>query len=73
MQLEPIKITETIERLVPPKKGDKHRALDDIRESIAELKHYKEKWLAPPKPPKEKPKSRAKSGAGSDGDGGAAT
>ncbi|MCB9898301.1 MAG: oligoribonuclease [Planctomycetes bacterium] len=56
-----------------PKKGDKHRALDDIRESIAELKHYKEKWLAPPKPPKEKPKSRAKSGAGSDGDGGAAT
>jgi len=34
-----------------PRKGDRHRALGDIQESIAELKHYKEKWLAPkPKP-----------------------
>lgn len=32
-----------------PRKGDKHRAMDDIRESIAELKHYKDRWLAPPK------------------------
>ena len=31
-----------------PRKGDQHRALDDIRESIAELKHYKTKWLVPP-------------------------
>ncbi len=30
-----------------PKKGDQHRAMDDIRESIAELKHYKDKWLVP--------------------------
>ncbi len=30
-----------------PRKGDKHRAMDDIRESIAELKHYRDKWLAP--------------------------
>lgn len=33
-----------------PRKGDQHRALDDIKESIAELKHYKEQWLAPPTP-----------------------
>ena len=32
-----------------PRKGDRHRALDDIKESIAELKHYRDKWLAPPK------------------------
>lgn len=31
-----------------PRKGDKHRAMDDIKESIAELKHYREKWLQPP-------------------------
>ncbi|HVQ25279.1 MAG TPA: oligoribonuclease [Planctomycetota bacterium] len=30
-----------------PRKGDKHRALEDIQESIAELRHYKERWLAP--------------------------
>ena len=30
-----------------PRKGDQHRALDDIKESIAELKHYQTKWLAP--------------------------
>lgn len=30
-----------------PRKGDKHRAKDDIMESIAELKHYRDKWLAP--------------------------
>lgn len=40
-----------------PRKGDQHRAMDDIRESIAELKHYKDKWLAPPKPPKSKAKT----------------
>ncbi len=32
-----------------PRKGDQHRALDDIRESIAELTHYRTRWLAPPK------------------------
>ncbi len=32
-----------------PRKGDQHRAMGDIKESIAELKHYKERWLAPPK------------------------
>ena len=30
-----------------PRKADTHRALDDIRESIAELRHYRENWLAP--------------------------
>jgi len=30
-----------------PKKGDRHRAMDDIKESIAELKHYRESWLDP--------------------------
>jgi oligoribonuclease len=30
-----------------PRKGDKHRALEDIRESIAELAHYRDRWLAP--------------------------
>ena len=28
-----------------PKKGEKHRALDDILDSIAELKHYQEKMF----------------------------
>ncbi len=28
-----------------PKKGDRHRALDDIRESIQELKYYREKYF----------------------------
>ena len=32
-----------------PRKGDRHRALDDIRESIAELVHYRDRWLAPKK------------------------
>ena len=32
-----------------PRKGDKHRALEDIQESIAELRHYRDRWLAPPK------------------------
>jgi oligoribonuclease len=36
-----------------PRKGDQHRALGDIKESIAELKHYKDKWLQPPPPVKE--------------------
>jgi len=35
-----------------PRKGDKHRALDDVRESLAELKHYRDKWLAPQRAPK---------------------
>lgn len=30
-----------------PRKGDRHRAMDDIKESIAELKHYRDKWLVP--------------------------
>jgi len=30
-----------------PRKADKHRALEDIRESIAQLKHYRDQWLAP--------------------------
>ena len=30
-----------------PRKGDRHRAMDDIKESIAELKHYRERWLQP--------------------------
>ncbi len=30
-----------------PRKSDKHRAMDDIRESIAQLKHYRDQWLAP--------------------------
>lgn len=37
-----------------PKKGDKHRAMGDIRESIAELAHYRDKWLAPHRKPKTK-------------------
>ncbi len=32
-----------------PRKGDRHRALDDVRESIAELRHYRDHWLAPAK------------------------
>lgn len=35
-----------------PRKGDKHRALGDIRESLAELKHYRDRWLAPHRAPK---------------------
>ena len=30
-----------------PRKGDQHRALDDILESLTELRHYRERWLAP--------------------------
>lgn len=30
-----------------PRKGDRHRALDDVKESIAELRHYRDRWLAP--------------------------
>lgn len=33
-----------------PRKGDQHRALDDIRESIEELRHYRENWLDPKRP-----------------------
>ena len=30
-----------------PQKPDSHRALDDIRASIAELRHYRSRFLAP--------------------------
>ena len=32
----------------PPQKGQSHRALDDIRESIEELKYYRANVFAPP-------------------------
>jgi oligoribonuclease len=35
-----------------PRKGDKHRALEDIRESLNELRHYRDRWLAPHRAPK---------------------
>lgn len=35
------------ERVPPFAKGDKHRALDDIRESIAELRYYRERVFVP--------------------------
>ncbi|MBX7079538.1 MAG: oligoribonuclease [Nannocystaceae bacterium] len=34
-------------QLDTPKKSDKHRALDDIRESIAELRFYRERLFVP--------------------------
>lgn len=34
-----------------PKKRETHRALDDIHESLAELRHYRAKVFVPPKPP----------------------
>jgi len=34
-----------------PGKAETHRALDDIRESIAELRHYREHFLRLPEPP----------------------
>jgi oligoribonuclease len=40
-----------------PRKGDKHRALEDIRESLAELRHYRDRWLAPQRAPKSEPKA----------------
>jgi oligoribonuclease len=41
-----------------PRKGDQHRALGDIKESIAELAHYRNKWLAPWRAPgKSKPEA----------------
>lgn len=33
-----------------PSKSDNHRALADIRESVAELRHYRERGFAPPPP-----------------------
>lgn len=33
--------------LSPPRKGETHRALDDIRESIAELRYYRERVFRP--------------------------
>jgi len=43
-----------------PRKGDKHRALEDIRESLAELRHYRDKWLAPSRAPKAEPRAEAR-------------
>jgi oligoribonuclease len=34
-----------------PSKAEAHRALDDVRESIAELRYYRETILKPPDPP----------------------
>lgn len=50
-----------------PRKGDKHRALDDIKESIAELRHYRTSWLAPPKIDPAKDGEGAATGASGDG------
>ena len=41
--------------LQPPKKSDAHRALDDIRESIAELRFYREHLFIDPAPPPSEP------------------
>jgi oligoribonuclease len=41
-----------------PSKAEAHRALDDIRESIAELRYYRDTILRPPEevaPPAPKP------------------
>ena len=43
-----------------PRKGDKHRALEDIRESLAELRHYRDRWLAPQRAPKAEAKAESK-------------
>jgi len=45
-----------------PRKGDKHRALEDIRESLAELRHYRDRWLAPQRAPKAEAKAESKAG-----------
>jgi oligoribonuclease len=48
-----------------PRKGDQHRALDDILESLAELRHYRDRWLAPPRKAaeaKDDAKARARDG-----------
>jgi oligoribonuclease len=42
-----------------PRKGDKHRALEDIRESLAELRHYRDRWLAPQRAPKAEAQAKA--------------
>ena len=48
-------IKELADRWYPetttPKKGEAHRALDDIRESIAELRFYRENVFREPEPP----------------------
>jgi oligoribonuclease len=36
-----------------PEKGSSHRALDDIRESLAELDYYRHSIFIPPEPPEE--------------------
>jgi len=30
-----------------PRKSDTHRAMEDIKESVAQLRHYRKQWLAP--------------------------
>jgi oligoribonuclease len=44
-----------------PRKTDTHRAMDDIKESIAQLRHYRQQWLAP-RPGKSPDKNAQKSG-----------
>jgi len=46
-----------------PRKSDTHRAMDDIKESIDQLRHYRQKWLAP-RPAKGDGKSGASTAAG---------
>ena len=42
-----------------PRKVGSHRALDDIRESIAELRYYRERVFVPPEPDHRQPASAA--------------
>jgi oligoribonuclease len=42
-------------RAARPKKAGSHRALDDIRESIAELRYYRERVFVPTDPPSTSP------------------
>jgi oligoribonuclease len=53
-------IKELVRRWYPgeidaaPVKNDSHRARDDIMESVAELRFYRERVFVPPKPKGEK-------------------
>jgi oligoribonuclease len=53
--------------LQPPKKAERHRALDDLRESIAELRFYREVIFRPPEeirgPARDVPKEGSEAGA----------
>ncbi|MDQ1404111.1 MAG: oligoribonuclease [Actinomycetota bacterium] len=46
-----------------PKKAAGHRAMDDIRESVAELRYYREHIFQPPQPPSEAPTTSTPSAA----------